>query len=91
MQISIKSKKNPTINSDQLIVIIMSRHLRKSILFYFSNVIPLSSFPSTTPYPLSPSPVSMRVLPDPLTHSCFSTLAFLYSGSIHRTKELPSQ
>lgn len=34
MQISIKSKKNPTINSDQLIVIIMSRHLRKSILFY---------------------------------------------------------
>ena len=38
------------------------------ILFiYISNVIPLSSFPSTNPHPLPTPPASMKVLPQPPT------------------------
>ena len=50
------------------------------------------------PFPISPlhpspyPPASMRVLPDPSTHSCLTALAFFYTGvsSLHRTKGLPS-
>jgi hypothetical protein len=47
---------------------------------YISNVFPLSGFPFRNPYPISPPPASMRVLPHPLTHSSLLTLAF-YNGA----------
>jgi hypothetical protein len=37
--------------------------------------------PSEIPYPISPPPASMRVLPHPPTHSCLPTLAFPHTGS----------
>jgi hypothetical protein len=42
--------------------------------------------PLQAPYPITPYPASMKVLPDPPTHSCLTTLAFLYTGasSLHR-------
>ena len=44
-----------------------------------------------TPH-FTPLPASRRVLPNPLTHSCPTSLAFPYAGesSLHRTKGLPS-
>ena len=53
----------------------------------------VSSFPvssSETPYPGLPPPVSMRVLPNPLIHSCLPAPALPYIGasSLHRTKGL---
>jgi hypothetical protein len=64
------------------------------LFFYISNVIPLHSFPTTSPLSCPPStPLdTMSVLPYPPTHSCLSSLAFPYPGSssLHRTKELPS-
>jgi hypothetical protein len=59
------------------------------ILFiYISSVIPFSCFPYANPYPIPTYPASMRVLPNPLTHSHITALAFLYTGasSLHRTK-----
>ena len=55
----------------------------------------LSLFPVSPlqiPYSIPPYPASMRVLSHPLTHSCPTALAFLYTGasSLHRTKGLPS-
>ena len=48
--------------------------------------------PLQTPYPISPYPASMRVLPHPPIHSYLTALAFLFTGasSLHRTKGLPS-
>ena len=45
-----------------------------------------------TPYPIPHYPASIRVLPNPPTHSCLTALAFLYTraSSLHRTKGLPS-
>ena len=55
----------------------------------------VSSFtvPSTeTPYSISSSPASSRVLPYPPTYSPLPALAFLYTGasSLYRTKGLSS-
>ena len=55
----------------------------------------LSPFPISPlqiSYPMSPYPVSMRVLPHLPTHSHLTTLAFLYTGasSLHQTKGLTS-
>jgi hypothetical protein len=36
---------------------------------YFSNIIPFLRFPSKTPYPILPSPTSMRLFLHPPTHS----------------------
>ena len=43
-------------------------------------------------YPIPPYPASMKVLPNHPTHSCFTALAFLYTGasSLHRTEGLLS-
>ena len=63
------------------------------ILFiYISNVIPLPSFPSTSPLPPPPSPYFYDGAP-PVPYSCLRGLAFSYSGSsnLHWTKGLPSQ
>ena len=48
--------------------------------------------PLETPYPILPSPASMRMLTQPPTHSCFPALASLYTGasSLPRTKGLSS-
>ena len=48
--------------------------------------------PLKTPYLVSPTPDSLRMLPYPPTHSCLNTLAFPYIGAsiLHRTKGLPS-
>jgi len=62
------------------------------LLIYTSNVI-LFQFPLYTHPILSPlTPASMKVLPQPPTHSCFTASAFSYTGasSLHRTKGLPS-
>ena len=49
------------------------------ILFiYISNVIPFPGFPSGNLLYHPPPPASMRVLPDPPTHSNLTTLAFPY-------------
>jgi hypothetical protein len=53
----------------------------------------LSPFPISplqTPYPISPPPASMRMLPHSPTHSLIPVLAFSYTGasSLHRTKGL---
>ena len=37
--------------------------------------------PLQTPYPISPYPASMRVLPHPPTHSSLNALAFLITGA----------
>jgi hypothetical protein len=64
----------------------------KNFIGYFIylhlNVIPLPSFPSTSPLP----PHLYKGAPPP-THSCLSSLAFPYPGSssLHRNKGLPSQ
>ena len=55
----------------------------------------LSLFPISspeTPYPITPPPASMGVLPNPPNHYCLPTMAFLYTGasSLHRTKGLSS-
>ena len=54
---------------------------------------PFPVSPPKSPFPLLPPSASMRVLPCRPTHSCLSTLVFLYPGSssFHRTKGLPSQ
>ena len=51
---------------------------------------PVSSLKA--PYCIPPYPASMRVLPNPPTHSCLTALGFLYTGapSLHRTQGLPS-
>jgi hypothetical protein len=36
--------------------------------------------PHRTPYPITPPPASMRVLPHPPIHSCLPALAFPYNG-----------
>jgi len=65
-----------------------------SLFICISNDIPLASYPSTTPTTqsiLSHLPfTSIRVLPP--THSCFTPLAFPYSGesNLNKTKGLPS-
>ena len=48
--------------------------------------------PLETPYPTLPSPVSMRILTHPPTHSCFPALAspHTWASSLHRTKGLSS-
>ena len=53
---------------------------------------PFPVFSLQTPYPIPFYPASMRVLPNPPTHSSLTTLAVLYSkaSSLHRTKGLPS-
>jgi hypothetical protein len=65
-------------------------------LFYLFTLWMLSPFSVSSPqvpYPLLPSPASMRVLPHLPTHSWLSNLVFPYPGSssLHRTKGLPSQ
>ena len=42
------------------------------------------------PYSITPLPASMRVYPQPDTHSCLPVLKFPYTGasSLHRTKSL---
>jgi hypothetical protein len=56
---------------------------------YVSNVIP---FTLETPYLILPTLASMRMLPNPPTHSCLPALTFPYTGasSLHRTKGLSS-
>ena len=55
----------------------------------------------SSPFPFSPlqtsyliplPPASVRELPNPPIHSCFTSLRFLYIGALnlHRTKGLPS-
>ena len=53
---------------------------------------PFPVSPLQIPYPIPPYPASMRVLLHLPTHSCLTTLAFLYTGasSLHSTKGLPS-
>jgi hypothetical protein len=61
------------------------------ILFiYISTVTPIS--PSQTPYPISPTPASVRVFPHAPTHYYLTILAFPYTGasSLHMIKGLPS-
>jgi hypothetical protein len=61
------------------------------ILFiYISNVILFPIFLFTNPYSISLLPASMRVLPNPPTHSHLTTLAFPYIGTsnLHKTKGL---
>ena len=61
-------------------------------LFTFQMLTPFPVSPLQTPYPIPPYPASMRVLPHPPTHSCLTSLAFLYTeaSNLHRTKGLPS-
>jgi hypothetical protein len=66
-------------------------------LFYLFSYQMLYSFPDPPPYApyslYSVPPASMRLLSNPLAHSCLiTTLAFPYtwSLSLHRTKGLPS-
>jgi hypothetical protein len=60
------------------------------LFIYISNFLPFPGFPSGTP--VSPPPASMRVLPNPPTHSHFWALVFPYTGtsSLYRTKGLSS-
>ena len=53
---------------------------------------PFPVSPPEIPELLLPAPASMRVLPNPLTHSCLTVLASPYTGasSLHRAKDLPS-
>jgi hypothetical protein len=62
-------------------------------LFTFQMLSPFPVCPPQAPYPLLLPRASMRVLPHPPTHSCFSGLEFPYpsSSSVHRTKGPPSQ
>ena len=55
-------------------------------LYWHFKCYPL--LPLETPYPISPPPASMRVLPHLPTHSCLPALALPYTGalSVHRTK-----
>ena len=55
----------------------------------------LSPFPMSplqTANPIPPYPASVRVFPNPATHSYLTALAFLYIGasSLHRAKYLTS-
>ena len=64
-------------------------------VFYLFTIQMLSSFPFSPPeipYPILYFPASMKVLPQPSTHSCLNILAFTYIGalSLHRTKGLSS-
>jgi hypothetical protein len=52
-------------------------------LIYISNVIPFQGLPSGNSLSDPPSPVSMRVLPYPLTHSCLPALSFPYTGALN--------
>jgi hypothetical protein len=53
---------------------------------------PFPFLPLQTPYPIPPSPATMRVLSHSPTHSSLSALALPYAGSLSflRAKELPS-
>jgi hypothetical protein len=49
------------------------------ILFiYISNVLTFPGYPLEAPYPILLPSASMRVLPNPLTHSCLSTRILLH-------------
>jgi hypothetical protein len=61
------------------------------VFIYISYIITLPGFLSITPPPFhSLSLPPQRVLPHPPTHSCLTSLAFLYPGasSLPRTKGL---
>jgi hypothetical protein len=62
-------------------------------LFTFQMLSPFSVTTLQNTYPITPYPASMWVLPHPLTHSCLTALAFLYTdaSSLQRTKGLPIQ
>ena len=53
---------------------------------------PFLVFPLQTPFPILPSPTSMRMFLHLLTHFHLTTLAFPYTeaSSLHRTKDLSS-
>ena len=53
------------------------------LFFYISNVIPFPGFPSTAPYSIPLSPVSMRVLSHLPTHSHLAALEFPYIGALN--------
>jgi hypothetical protein len=59
-----------------------------NLFIHISNVIT----PPEIPYPIHPTPASMRVLLQPPTHSCLPTLAFTYIGAsrLHRTNGFSS-
>ena len=59
-------------------------------IYYISKVVPLPSISSSN-VPCPP-PASMKVLPDPPTHSYLTALAPLYAGALnlHMTKSLSS-
>jgi hypothetical protein len=62
-------------------------------LFTFQILSPFLISPLQTPIPSIHYSSSMRVLPHPPTHSCLTTLAFLYTVRkqlFHRTRGLPS-
>ena len=61
-------------------------------LFTFQILSPFTISLLQIHYAIPPYHASMRELPYPHTHSCFSTQAFIYTGesSLHRTKGLPS-
>jgi hypothetical protein len=59
-------------------------------IFYLFTFQMLTAFPIShpeIPYPINLPLASMKVFPNPPTHSCLPTLAFPYTGAsaIHRT------
>jgi hypothetical protein len=50
-------------------------------LFTFHMLSPFQVSPLESPYPISPPPASMRVLPYPPTHSSLPTVALPYTGA----------
>jgi hypothetical protein len=67
--------------------------LLDTFFIYISSVIPFPDFPSKKPYPIPPSPDSMRVFLHSSTHSLFPSPVFFYTGtsSLQRIKGLSAQ
>jgi hypothetical protein len=78
--------------ANNLFYILMKIFNSMFYLFTFQVLCPFPVSPLQAPYSIPAQLASMRVLKHLLTHSCLSSLAFLYTGSSipYRTKGLPS-
>jgi hypothetical protein len=56
---------------------------KNGYFIYISNVSPFQVCPSETLYSIPLPPASVRVLPNPPTHSCFPTLVLSYTGALN--------